>query len=91
MKVKEFSEESVRRAEAAHALGFDCIEKYEEEKCSGRVKIPHVRMRNARTSCELDSKFFPELDVGDNVSVLYIMHFRECNRVYKEHGMYQAG
>lgn len=89
MKVKEFSDESVKKAEAAHELGFDCIEKYEEERCCGRIKIPHVRMKNIRTSCELDAKFFPELDVGDNVSVLYIIHFRECNKVYKEHGMYQ--
>lgn len=89
MKVKEFSAESVKKAEAAHELGFDCIEKYTEDAGRGRMGRPKVRMISAKTSCDLDPKFFPELDVGDNVSVLYIMHFRECNKVYEEHGMYQ--
>lgn len=89
MKIKEFSDESVKKAKAAHELGFDCIEKYVESKCNGRINVPHVRMTNVRTSCELDAKFFPELEIGDNVSVLYIIHFRECNKAYKERGMYQ--
>ena len=89
MKLKEFSEKSVKLAEAANTLGFVCIEKYEVGKCGGRVSVPHVRMMNAKTSCELNSNFFPELDVGDKVSVLYIIHFRECNKLYKERGMYQ--
>lgn len=90
MVVKEFSDESVKLAEAAHTLGFDCIEKYGVDICGGRKTVSHVRMRNVKTSCELDSKFFPELDIGDNVSVLYIIHFRDCNKIYKERGMYQA-
>lgn len=36
MKLKEFSEKSVKAAEAANTLGFDCIEKYAVDKCGGR-------------------------------------------------------
>lgn len=89
MKLKEFSEKSVKAAEAANTLGFDCIEKYAVDKCGGRISVPHVRMMNVKTSCELDSKFFPELEVGEKISILYIIHFRECNKLYKERGMYQ--
>ena len=56
MKLKEFSEKSVKAAEAANTLGFDCIEKYAVDKCGGRISVPHVRMMNVKRSEEHTSE-----------------------------------
>lgn len=84
MIIKTFSDESVKRAKAAYALGFDTIQRYDEVRYNGKIRIPHVRMRNVYTSCELDPSFFPELEADEEVAVTYIMYFKECNRVYNE-------
>ena len=84
MKTYEFSEKSVKLAEAAHLLGFDVIEKEEIPVCQGRHMKTVVKMENVITSCVLNNEFFPELQPGDKVSVLYIMHYKECNRQYEK-------
>lgn len=90
MVVKTFSEESVKRAEAAHTLGFDTVKRFSTPIGNNPNHThQHVMMRNVKTSVELDPTFFPEIFEDEEISVLYIMHFEDCNRLYKEHGMYQ--
>lgn len=67
MKTYEFSEKSVKLAEAAHLLGFDVIEKEEIPVCQGRHMKTVVKMENVTTSCVLNNEFFPELQPGDKV------------------------
>lgn len=87
MKVKEFSDESVKLAEAGYLLELCTVEKY--ERPLGNHFITGVRLCGVNKSLELDKNKFPELDVGDNVSLLYVMHFKECNEIYKKNGLYQ--
>lgn len=91
MIVKTFSEESVKRAEAAHTLGFDTIKRFSTAIGNNPSHtLQHVVMRNVKTSVELDPGFFPEINEDEEISVLYIMHFEDCNCLYKERGMYQT-
>ena len=82
MKIYEFSEKSVKLAEAAHILGFTVIEKDEIPILRGKGSKIEVAMSNIKTRCVLDSSFFPELLSGEKISVPYIMYWKECNESY---------
>lgn len=88
MIVKEFSEESVKLAEAANLLGLDCVEKYEKRSIQNH-SIYGVRLIGVNRSLEIDKSKFPELEIGDKISLLYVMHFEDCNKVYEKCNMYQ--
>ena len=90
MVVKEFSNESVKLAEAALLLGLDCVERYEKYRLNRNHSIDGVRFTGINKSLDISRDKFPELDVGDNISLQYITAFEDCNMLYKKHNMYQS-
>lgn len=81
-KLYIFSEESVRKANAAYELGFDIIGKEEIPVLEGRHTIIRTYMKNVNETCYINNDFFPEIEPGVSLSVHYIANYKECNKVY---------
>lgn len=86
MKLYNFSDESIKLAECAYALGYDTIGR-ESIPLNKNHSVQRVYMRNVRSDATLDNKFFPEIGVDEEVAVTYIMHCKEINEKYKAGGI----
>lgn len=80
MKFYIFSDETVRQAEAALTLGFDVVARVSSEHGS-YIELANANQR-VRIVGRTDSSLFRELDPGDDVSLLYIKHWKACNTDY---------
>lgn len=86
MKLYEFSEESVKYALALETLGFDVVEVTGPQHIpgvGGIVSKMKVVAKGVYRICELPDNSFSEIEVGQSVSVLYIIHHEEINRILK--------
>lgn len=78
----EFSDKSIKLAEAADLLGFDVIKKIEIPILHGKHSRIKVYMANTHTEVELDNTFFPELLPDTTISIHYIIGHKNINEMY---------
>lgn len=76
----DFTDEEIEYAHAASLLGFDVIEKYEHLN-PNNVKI---RLCSENQSYNIKTDLFSQLRPGDKISLDYIIHSRELNRIINE-------
>ena len=86
MKLYEFSEESVERAEALRTLKFDVVQVTGPQMpagIGGLMTKKKVVAKDVYRVCELPEDWFPEIEEGQSVSVSYIIHHEKINAVLK--------
>lgn len=83
MKLYEFSEDTVKQAEAALLLGFDVVSRVAVSDRRPNIKKSFIRLENVIDNVRLDSSLFPEIEIGERISLQYIKNFEECNRAYE--------
>lgn len=84
MVVKTFSYESVESARAGILLGMDVVERCIErisDKMETCCEVLYVT--GIHGSMRISNTWFPEVLVGECISLTYIINYEVCNNDYK--------